>query len=263
MGIHERKIQEKEKRRKSIIKSARRVFRKVGFEKASMDMIAEDAQLSKGTLYLYFKNKDDLLINSLLEDQLITLDRLFQKNEQKKSVIDIILAYAESYYDFTEKYPDFFNLLVGINSAESFNISNISDDTKGMLQELQKKIFYERVKVFQRGIEEGIFEEKFSACYAVTQLWVSITGAIHLSKKQQLNVMFENVNTREFVKDITKLFLIAFSKSDKIRQQFLQDVWNNAVLQAPTALHKFLNADCTFEENFHHIFNESSAVHSK
>jgi AcrR family transcriptional regulator len=170
MGIQERKILEKEKRRKSILKSARKVFKKVGFENTSMDLIAEEAQLSKGTLYLYFKSKDDLFINSLLEDQLISLDKLFQQSELKtSSVVDIILAYTDSYYDFTVKFPDFFNLLVGINSSESLNIENLSPETKAKIHELEKKIFMERVRVFQRGIEEGIFEEKFSACYAFKQ----------------------------------------------------------------------------------------------
>ncbi len=250
MGIQERKLLEKEKRRKSILKSARKVFKKVGFENSSMDLIAEEAQLSKGTLYLYFKSKDDLFINSLLEDQLITLDNLFKQSEQKlNSVVDIILAYTDSYYDFTEKFPDFFNLLVGINSSESLNIENLSSDTKAKINDLEKKIFMERVKVFQRGIEEGIFEEKFSACYAVTQLWVSITGAIHLSKKPQLNVMFENINTREFVKDITKLFLISFSNSEELKKDFLKDIWNNAIIQAPSAIHKHISLDNSLDDN--------------
>jgi AcrR family transcriptional regulator len=250
MGIAERKLLEKEKRKKSILKSARKVFKKVGFENTSMDLIAEEAQLSKGTLYLYFKSKDDLFINSLLEDQLITLDNLFKQSEQKmSSVVDIILAYTDSYYDFTEKFPDFFNLLVGINSSESLNIENLSLETREKIQELEKRIFLERVRVFQRGIEEGIFEEKFSACYAVTQLWVSITGAIHLSKKPQLNVMFENINTREFVKDITKLFLISFSRSEELKKVFLKDIWNNAIAQAPSAIHKYISLDKSFDEN--------------
>jgi AcrR family transcriptional regulator len=249
MGIQERKLLEKVQRRKSILKAARKVFKKVGFENTSMELIAEEAQLSKGTLYLYFKSKDDLFINSLLEDQLISLDKLFQQSELKQtSVIDIILAYTDSYYDFTEKFPDFFNLLVGINSSESLNLENLSAETKAKIQDLEKKIFLERVKVFERGIKEGIFEEKFSSCYAVTQLWVSITGAIHLSKKPQLNVMFENINTREFVKDITKLFLISFSKSDELKKEFLKDIWNNAVIQAPSAIHKHISMGKSFDD---------------
>ena len=60
----------KEERSAQILEAAREVFARKGFYKARMDDIAARANLSKGTLYLYFKNKD-ALITALL-------DRLFQ-----------------------------------------------------------------------------------------------------------------------------------------------------------------------------------------
>ena len=58
----ERKIQ--------ILNAAEGVFTKKGFDDARMDDIAEETGLSKGTLYNYFKSKDDLII--------AILDRIFQ-----------------------------------------------------------------------------------------------------------------------------------------------------------------------------------------
>ena len=51
-----------EERTNQIIEAAMNVFSRLGFNKARMDDIAEETQLSKGTLYLYFKSKDDLII---------------------------------------------------------------------------------------------------------------------------------------------------------------------------------------------------------
>jgi len=61
MGIAERKERERQKRRAEIVKAAEQVFFTRGFEKSTMDDIAERAELSKGTLYLYFKSKEELL----------------------------------------------------------------------------------------------------------------------------------------------------------------------------------------------------------
>ncbi|NJK86044.1 MAG: helix-turn-helix transcriptional regulator [Bacteroidales bacterium] len=61
MGISERKEREKEQRRSDIVDAAEKIFFKKGFEYATMDEIAEQAELSKGTLYLYFKSKEELL----------------------------------------------------------------------------------------------------------------------------------------------------------------------------------------------------------
>ena len=60
MGIQERKERERERRRQQIIVAAKRVFSSKGFSKATMEDIAKEAELSPGTLYLYFKNKDEL-----------------------------------------------------------------------------------------------------------------------------------------------------------------------------------------------------------
>ncbi|MFQ5408740.1 MAG: TetR/AcrR family transcriptional regulator, partial [Anaerolineales bacterium] len=54
-------------RRPQIIEAAITVYRKRGFAKARMDDIAEEAGVSKGLLYRYFKSKDDLTLAILTE----------------------------------------------------------------------------------------------------------------------------------------------------------------------------------------------------
>ncbi len=60
MGIKERKKREKERRRQQIVVAAKKVFSDKGFNRATMDDIANEAEVSPGTLYLYFKNKEDI-----------------------------------------------------------------------------------------------------------------------------------------------------------------------------------------------------------
>jgi AcrR family transcriptional regulator len=60
-----------DERKSQILNAAEGVFTKKGFEEARMDDIAEATGLSKGTLYLYFKSKDELI--------LAILDRIFQR----------------------------------------------------------------------------------------------------------------------------------------------------------------------------------------
>ena len=58
MGITERKEREKLQRREDILNAAERVFFSKGHKNSTMDDVAEEAELSKGTLYLYFKSKE-------------------------------------------------------------------------------------------------------------------------------------------------------------------------------------------------------------
>ena len=51
----------KDFRTSEIVRAARRVIGEVGFDEASMERIAHEAGIAKGTIYLYFRNKEELL----------------------------------------------------------------------------------------------------------------------------------------------------------------------------------------------------------
>lgn len=70
-----------DERKVQIINAAEGVFTRKGFDEARMDDIAEETGLSKGTLYLYFKSKDDLII--------AILDRIFQREFKAFEQIDL------------------------------------------------------------------------------------------------------------------------------------------------------------------------------
>jgi len=61
-----RKEREKEARREAILDAAARIFSRKNFYEATLDEIAADAELAKGTLYNYFKDKQDIFA-SLME----------------------------------------------------------------------------------------------------------------------------------------------------------------------------------------------------
>ncbi|MDQ1329982.1 MAG: TetR family transcriptional regulator [Thermodesulfobacteriota bacterium] len=83
MSIQERKEREGERRRQQIIVAARRVFSIKGFNKATMEDIAREAELSPGTIYLYFKNKDELYASLSLRILHYLLIRLQHVNSEK------------------------------------------------------------------------------------------------------------------------------------------------------------------------------------
>ena len=63
---YKRKEREREARREAILNAAGRVMSLKGFHEATLEEIAEEAELAKGTLYLYYKDKEDLFY-SLIE----------------------------------------------------------------------------------------------------------------------------------------------------------------------------------------------------
>ena len=92
--------QHKQEVRGRIIQSAIECFSKNGFDRTRMDDISLLADLSKGTLYNYFDNKEDLF-NAICEDSLdllkIQLDQLFTKSR------DDLISNAELFYENFQK----------------------------------------------------------------------------------------------------------------------------------------------------------------
>ncbi|WP_319523626.1 TetR/AcrR family transcriptional regulator [Breoghania sp.] len=60
-----RRQREREQRLETILGAAQSLFAGEGYHKASMEKIADSAEVSVGTLYFYFKNKEDLLVKLL------------------------------------------------------------------------------------------------------------------------------------------------------------------------------------------------------
>lgn len=69
-------------KKNQIIESARTLFHKYGFQKVSMDQIAKDANVTKKTIYVYFKNKEDLL-DYFVQEELSNMKNIVKEIENK------------------------------------------------------------------------------------------------------------------------------------------------------------------------------------
>ena len=78
MTIQDRRRRERERRIESIIGAAEAVIFAGGIERATMQQIADAAELNKATLYLYFANKDDLL-HAVIERGIVILLGIFRE----------------------------------------------------------------------------------------------------------------------------------------------------------------------------------------
>ncbi len=100
-----------ENRRACILKAARCVFARQGFTGTVVDDIATQAGIAKGTLYLYFKSKEEIFLAALVQDARclneVTRQRMLavESWEHKvKSYVDIRMEYLETHQDFLRIY---------------------------------------------------------------------------------------------------------------------------------------------------------------
>jgi AcrR family transcriptional regulator len=190
MSTVERKEREKEHRRQSILKAARQVFFEKGLQAASMDEIAETAELSKGTLYLYFRSKEDLYV-SLLEEGLAILRRMFEEVEARPLPADEALhQIGFTYYQFFKQYPDYFNILVFADSRVLH--SQVSEEVLQCSESRAAGCLQVVARVFARGVKEGIFRKDLQPMEIAILLWGTSNGMIGLIANKAEHFMHEH-----------------------------------------------------------------------
>jgi len=112
MTIAERKAREKEQRRATILSTAERLFAHNGYHTTTMDVVAEEVELSKATLYLYFKNKEDLFF-SIIEEKIDNyMHEIKESLEKTKNLIDTIIEIVTHQLAFLQDNHHFFRLAI-------------------------------------------------------------------------------------------------------------------------------------------------------
>jgi len=162
MGIQERKEREKERRRQQIIVAAKRVFSDKGFNKTTMEDIAKEAELSPGTLYLYFKNKEELYASlSLRILQYLHIRVSHVINQTELSPIQKLDALQEVMFDVYDFDPLIIINMFHLQSSET--LKNLSPELIEEIKTLSRNSIGAIAKIFQEGIEAG----KFINCHPV------------------------------------------------------------------------------------------------
>ena len=176
MGITERKEREKQQRREEIIQAAEKVFFTKGFDKSTMDDIAESAELSKGTLYLYFKSKEDLhlavarkaigLLNSITDGV----------NKVQGNALEKLLHIGRACIEFSNSHPDH---MKAIMTLEGFDLQSISLT----IEEMQDMIYKESpvgmvIQIVEQGVQEKLIRSDIPSPLIAHTLWMQVLSVI-------------------------------------------------------------------------------------
>jgi AcrR family transcriptional regulator len=176
MGIQERKEREKERRRQQIMVAAKRVFSEKGFNKATMEDIAQEAELSPGTLYLYFKNKEELYASlslRILQYLLLRVEHVIE--EKDAGTEDKIKLLMDAMYDVYEFDPLIIINMFHLQSSET--LKNLSPELLSEIKTLSRKSLGSIAKIFKDGVDDGLFIEHHPVALADT-FWALFSGVV-------------------------------------------------------------------------------------
>jgi len=212
MGIKERKEREKERRRQQITVAAKKVFSDKGFNRATMDDIANEAELSPGTLYLYFKNKEELYASlsvrilqylQIRVDQIVAEDKMMP--EQKLD------ALVEAMFDVYKFDPLVIINMFHLQSSET--LKNLSPEVLNEITVLSRKAISGMSKIFKEGTKKGSFIECHPVALSDT-FWAFFSGIILWSTSKKI------INKdKDYIKNTLQIGFDIFRKGIKTKKQ--------------------------------------------
>ena len=182
-----RKKEPKSVHRENIASAASILFMKKGIAATSMDDIAKAAKYSKATLYVYFKNKEEIVGILVLNSMKKLYDYIVFALEQQESTQSRYNFICNGLVQYQEEFPFYFKMVLDkINiDFENHNTLPEEKETYQIGEEINKKI-----KDFLiAGIEKGDLRNDLEIMPAIFNFWGMLSGIIQLA-----------VNKEEYIK---------------------------------------------------------------
>ena len=204
MGIAERKEREKQLRREEIVLAAEKVFFSKGFDPATMDDIAEEAELSKGTLYLYFKSKEDLHMAVARKSIRLLRTLTLKATEGGGTALEKLGRMGRACVAFSRTDPDRMRAIMTLEEMEPQALSVSSSDVQEMIY--KESTVETVIQLVEQGVKEKLIRADIPALLVAHTLWMTVLSvvrfvtmkpglleALELSQDQILEIHFELV----------------------------------------------------------------------
>ncbi len=140
--------------REEILSAAEKVFAAKGFFPTTMSDIAREAEFGTGTLYNYFKSKEELYF-TLIEEKVEKINHLVKAElSQKNSAVERIKNALTLQFEFIERNRDFFRIYISERSRFEWTVK---DDLGKAVHEKMVTYINLLAEVMRQGTEEGEF----------------------------------------------------------------------------------------------------------
>jgi TetR/AcrR family transcriptional regulator len=183
MAITDRKQREKEQRRNSIITAAERLFYSRGYDNVSMDDIAQEAELSKGALYFYFKKKDSLFFAIVSRKQTELVDHMAERLKDEATGGEKLRAIIECSVDFTKKNPEYNDMACTFGPVI---MSRMDGDDEKLFAEKTNEYNALLFDAIKEGREDGTIRKDLDAVlmgFYITLITISVVSPLPTWKK--------------------------------------------------------------------------------
>jgi len=183
MGIADRKEREKLEMKRLIMEASMRMFLEVGYEKTSIRNIAEKIEYSPATIYLYYKDKDELLYD-LQAQAFEQLFEVFKEKATGRSPLKKLEQLSKAYVQFGLEKPDLYDLMFIIRSP----MKKLEKEDGTDAWDNGDNCFNFLLDIIQQGIDQKQlrFKDKLVAALSI---WSMVHGLVSLHVRCRMKVM--------------------------------------------------------------------------
>ena len=140
-----------EYRRDALLQAATRVFGKYGFDCATMEQIAQEADVAKGTTYLYYRSKQSIYDATLSRGLAELDDWTRQALDRAPNLHDAIAAFVTARAQYFVEHRDFFRMYVAAISRQITSVKSRASEFQAIVDRQTRRLEDE----IRRGVGRG------------------------------------------------------------------------------------------------------------
>ena len=178
--IVERREEEKERRRGEILDAAESLYAKSGWESVTMDQVAKTARLSRALVYIYFRDKDDLLFAVGERAMKLLHQRFAAALETPGSGRDRVDAIGRAYVGYSLEFKHFFDFC---SRFQSHQVSAAPSPNEAACHEVSETVMDLVVKGIQAGVADGSISSELARepRLLAMSLWAFTHGIVQIA----------------------------------------------------------------------------------
>lgn len=178
MGVKERRELEKEQRRGLILDAARSLLLTIGMKEISVSKIAKEAELGVGTIYFYYKSKEEIFAELQKEGLGILFEILDKISREETGFSERLMEIGKAYYRFSVDEKEYFDI---INYFISSSEVVFSPEIKAGIDSTGNKALMVIEKVLLEGIKAKEFKMVNEKEFAI-MFWGMLHGLVQFKK---------------------------------------------------------------------------------
>ncbi|MFN1835815.1 TetR/AcrR family transcriptional regulator [Balneola sp. MJW-20] len=190
MGVSERKERERELKKQTMLEAAEELILEKGLGQLNMDEVAEKAEVSKGSLYLYFHNKTDLVLG-ICNKATSMLHGEFNKVLSKEvSGFEMVYMIGATFIKFANAHPEFYNAMKFFDSLSDSEAEHQCEHLD-MCRENMNGAYTTMTRAIQIGMQDGSIKSEYDPKELAVLLMATSHGLVDLAYKESHTPHFQ------------------------------------------------------------------------